>query len=885
MKKLKTLTAVVLLLCLTVSSVCAAAVKYPDTAGTKYEKAANILLDLGIMYGTEDGSFKPGDNITRAEIVTVIIRMLGFESLTIPNEEAVFSSPFEDVPESYWCAEDIIFAKNLGLVSGKTETTFDPDGYVTLSEASKLIVDALGYRIVAENLGGYPIGYMTQAAHLGIVKDISAAMDTPISRGDTALMIYRALGTEILEYNYTGSADGRYKVKEDSVLGEAYGKYKYQKGIVASNGLTSLTGEAEVADGEVLINGTVFKENGTGAGELLGKNVELFYTVEDGVNIIHSVCEGENKELTLNFDDNYVKYSSWCYEYYKNPSSDKKLTVYIDSGINVIYNGKAWSKGLTDSEMAPKSGEVRLIDADGDSKYETVIIKDVKNYVLTIADGDTLYALDNKKIELKDKDENENITVRDSNGTAMDFSELENEHVISALVSKDGELAELVVCLDVIYGKLERVKEKDGDTYVTVDGDEYVFADDCCIKQGSTVKIGETGSFTLDITGKVAYFSSTNRSFEKGYLLKSGLGKALDSTVSFKIFTEAGSFEILSAAEKVSVDKYRLDNDALVQMIESGGLKSEFIRFKRNSTGELYEIDTVSADNPQDGTSSSSLHKKMSDTTLHFHPTTRSFGAKAILGETGVIFDIPDDETEESRFAVLSPSSLERKWYKTDIYCTDSELFAEIVALHSDGKIAATASSAYMIKEIETIYDEYEGELWQYTAVSSSGIEEKLTLEKDADCLNDIDTPSKGDVLLVSKDNAGRIRDMEAIYTNSSGKGIKSSSSYDSSQTYVMGYAYSMTDSYMEFVSADMTAGNYEKVNAPVWGDVVSDDLYIYPTNDAPIWVYDAEKYDDAQVYKGTYRDIVDYETGGREDIVIMITAYTSPQSVFIIKK
>ena len=47
---------------LTVCAVPAMAV-FPDTTGTKYETAAQVLMDLGIMYGNENGKFAPDDDI------------------------------------------------------------------------------------------------------------------------------------------------------------------------------------------------------------------------------------------------------------------------------------------------------------------------------------------------------------------------------------------------------------------------------------------------------------------------------------------------------------------------------------------------------------------------------------------------------------------------------------------------------------------------------------------------------------------------------------------------------------------------------------------------------------------------------------------------------
>ena len=50
-----------------------------DIEGTKYEEAINKLVALNTIEGYEDGTFRPENTITRAELATVITFILGLQ--------------------------------------------------------------------------------------------------------------------------------------------------------------------------------------------------------------------------------------------------------------------------------------------------------------------------------------------------------------------------------------------------------------------------------------------------------------------------------------------------------------------------------------------------------------------------------------------------------------------------------------------------------------------------------------------------------------------------------------------------------------------------------------------------------------------------------------
>ncbi|MDI6821552.1 MAG: N-acetylmuramoyl-L-alanine amidase [Actinomycetota bacterium] len=90
--------------------------------------------DMGLVKGFPDGTFKPEDFATRAQLVTILMR---------DHPSNTSGTPFIDVPPDHWAYPYIMTAKNAGIVKGYPDGTFRPDRFVTRAEAVSII-----YRIL-----------------------------------------------------------------------------------------------------------------------------------------------------------------------------------------------------------------------------------------------------------------------------------------------------------------------------------------------------------------------------------------------------------------------------------------------------------------------------------------------------------------------------------------------------------------------------------------------------------------------------------------------------------------------------------------------------------------------------------------------------------------
>jgi hypothetical protein len=87
-----------------------------------YTEAVKFCYNAGLMSGMGEGEFGPKVTMNRAMLVSVLYRISG---------EKTASHGFTDVPEGKWYTDAVNWAASLGIVSGKTETSFCPKDPVT----------------------------------------------------------------------------------------------------------------------------------------------------------------------------------------------------------------------------------------------------------------------------------------------------------------------------------------------------------------------------------------------------------------------------------------------------------------------------------------------------------------------------------------------------------------------------------------------------------------------------------------------------------------------------------------------------------------------------------------------------------------------------------
>ena len=110
---------------------------FTDTAGLWMEKAVNYMAARSIVGGVGDNRYDPESDVTRAEFIALLVRMLGVD--TAINK----TQPFDDVPESEWYYQPIMTARALGLTEGVGNNRFSPLAQISRQDMFTLLYNAI----------------------------------------------------------------------------------------------------------------------------------------------------------------------------------------------------------------------------------------------------------------------------------------------------------------------------------------------------------------------------------------------------------------------------------------------------------------------------------------------------------------------------------------------------------------------------------------------------------------------------------------------------------------------------------------------------------------------------------------------------------------------
>ena len=109
-------------------------VELSDLAGYEWaEGYINYIYENAIMTGDGNGSFRPGDNLTREEFTKILITAFGGGKI---DEMEI---KFTDVEADAWYKPYIATASKLGITAGVTEETFGTGQYITRQDAAVML--------------------------------------------------------------------------------------------------------------------------------------------------------------------------------------------------------------------------------------------------------------------------------------------------------------------------------------------------------------------------------------------------------------------------------------------------------------------------------------------------------------------------------------------------------------------------------------------------------------------------------------------------------------------------------------------------------------------------------------------------------------------------
>ncbi len=580
MKNLKKVLALVIALTMVLTTVAFAS--YPDVdADANYASAVELLSALKILQGDENGNFNPDNTITRAEYAAVVCRALGMENAANSAKGATI---FTDVAADHWATGYINLATQQGIVNGKGNGIFDPEGNVTYAEAVKMLVVALGYEPMASQRGGYPTGYLTVANSTKMTANVSSSgTDTAALRSTVAQLTANALEVPNMEQTGFGT-DTKYEVLD---------KYDNYKTLLTQMDIYKATGVVESVDASddtasvklseesddyefgyknnkgdtyddiKTVKALTFNINGSDIESYLQQNVDVYVykAGKSDYDIVYVTSSGIGSSLKIDADDldedaAVIGGANSTIGYYEDSDATKTTKIDVVGGAPVYVNGYKLT-GLTYPIDIVKlvginDATVEFVENSDDKYYDMVLVTVYEHGIVddVEADRERINFVGGNSVKFDSSDKNQVVKITDKDGNAMNLKDIKSDDVLAMLVELDtneanggtagtkevkipeaknfANAANKLTIIDLgantVTGSLDQSNDEKEEIFI--DSTKYDIGVDVDGNQNKffkagKAKLGTEGTFYLDINGKVIGFDgTTGGTTSYGYILQ-----------------------------------------------------------------------------------------------------------------------------------------------------------------------------------------------------------------------------------------------------------------------------------------------------------------------------------------------------------------------------
>jgi len=816
MKIFTRLTAITISLAMILASMFTVAyadtIKFTDVSeGYQYSDAIYSLVSKGIINGyiESDGTstFKPDNTITRAEFAKLLVL-----STTPGVVHTATTNKFPDLSVDHWANTYIAAAVNTGAINGYEDGTFRPENPVSYGEAVKMIVCTLGYGSVVTPTEPWYNGYIQLANQIKLTKGAVGLGSNEAKRGLVAQLIYNIDDVEKLiqtgKDQFGNPQFGADTSKED---------YEEYDGVVTAVFEDTLEGISYgLKRSQIMIDDEVFSIGEYSLDKLypyLGKSVLVEYE-DDSKQTIVDIKEDRNKTLKIS-DVDIDEVNGREITYFD--SKDREEELELASDLYVIYNGRGVERDLIDDDFIEEyldidCGEITFLNNDGKSDYDVAYVTSYETmYVSNKTSSNGVFKIYDTYGPVSD------ITLKDSECTVYKVTEeggskkkvdslssIPSNSIISiASPLDDDEGTEIIV--STVTLKSKKIESVSKDLY-TIDGDEYALSAyyEDLIDEDSSYELekGNTGTFYLDYTGRIAYYTKADTTDPYGYLATIDVASGLKSTYNAYIFTQSGSWlEEYPFADNIRVNGKRYSPDEAVEILEDTAALinadkpdsiienadyAQLIKYTLNNKGEIAEIYTIDPDGDFDnGTIVPGSF--ISDADEEDEKTPFSKGVKLTYGSSSKVFKDTDGANQftisSSTIVIYVPYDRESdlKDYKkrTHTAFTDGGKYmvepydmksttAKVVLVYSNG--AATDATIYtdakpiFVEEIRTKKND-DGEYAEYITYYTAGSTKSSSIfVNDTVSFEDLGI-EPGDVIRVAQEN-GEICGVQKVFVD-----------------------------------------------------------------------------------------------------------------------
>lgn len=728
------------------------------------------LKTLGIMEGDENGDLQLDKSLTRAEFACITVRFMNMRKAA---DSYAGDASFADVSKEHWAFGSIEVLKNLGLINGTGEGKFSPDENVTMQQAAKILMSALGYSAWAEADGSYPDGYMSQAISSGLLDNVNVS-SSEFTRGNAARMVYNALDIDIVTVRYSNGLPAYEKVSGDTYRnkfkGESDGTLVKYTGIVTATADAYMDSpRSDMDDNQIEIDNKLYECNDTNILSYLGQKVDFYLDSDDEYKIV-SIKPNKDNNVTSIDADSVRSASKDSISYYTEGT--KSETKRLSQDAVLLINNRVAASWSEQTIMGLENGTITFVDNNDDNYAEVVIIKsytsvmvdsvNVSSSNIYLRDTDTVAG--KKYISLDtDKNRDKRVTVKYADNTPVNIEDIKKDDVLSAFVSADETVIELILESKSVSGVISQISE---DTAV-IAGEEYELETDAALKN---VSVNDDVEAYLNFMGQVVYAKASEVTGNYAYILKayktedgeSYEAKLLipdtltevkeeeenedggEATVTSKLVCKNEKVLTLPLANSISLDRQKVDSKSYANL---SGL---VVEYKLNSAGEISKLTTPE----QIGTG----------TEKYYNSSERTFG-KTSGGAFGISLDtkticIPKDNANPGKDDCLvyvdmnNGQKYDVKGYDKNENSYTADLIVVTATMKSGTEgLVTTSSDVAMVQNVSQTVDDDNEDVVIVKVLTKDGNETEYELTQACVDSSDYTAPQKGSLIAYSLDN------------------------------------------------------------------------------------------------------------------------------------
>ena len=571
--------------------------------GTKVYEAVGILSNLNILTGFEDGTFKPEETVTRAQMAAIICRTLGYEDQA---QSSMGSTVFNDVAADHWASGYINVAQAQQIINGYGDGNYGPEDKVTYEQAVKMIVSALGYDLAATAKGGYPTGYLAIASAEGITKNANGRVGDAAARGTIAVLVYNSLEVRLMDQTSwsTGSDGDKYGKTDDTILSKYLEVQKWE-GVVTSVPVSDYAQDGYKADTTPVFSletadvdtGSFYQEYWDGqltkyednavvdvdcslvdVNEFAGKKVVAYVgedeDAETGNRMVYAIAEkqGANKVTTISatqlIDSNYSDYTTDGQISYQNVGSSRvyDLDLADDAIISVNFGTATAAKNganLYDTANLvghlTNGGTITFISNDNDSKIDVIRVTayDAEAVIETVETEDGVISFDTYvgSIDDIDTEDEDAIVVVYKDGAVAAAADLAANDTVSMVTTFEngGDSFQLYYASSkTVTGMVESYSNDD--QVVTIAGEEYEVSSLSSYSGNVASLSDKEGLFFLNVDGQIAHDEADAAKGKYGLVLAVNKSTGINNGYEVQVALADGTVATYDLSSKAALN-------------------------------------------------------------------------------------------------------------------------------------------------------------------------------------------------------------------------------------------------------------------------------------------------------------------------------------------